>query len=283
MASPYGTTTKSFRTSVDTPNDVLNDSGIGGTTKDKASGSHDDHRLLPHGGEAAATMPPGVKVSQGVVVMEERADSENEVVPTMEALTLSPAVLGNETPPFFSTVSMVYPEEEVNTPGSNGATKMVWLEQEWSPQDMKTKREIRHLQKQVQLYAEQKDRMKQDFQQERDHYETLIASKNAEIGRLKNEVKECKVHILNLEKTNREEREKLESRIEQLHKKVESKEQEIHHIKIYLVTNQAKFERDLMGLELKIMKKISRMQTQEHVLERELAEARERIRAKVCY
>ena len=282
MASPYSTTTKSFRTSVDAPNNVLNDSGIGGTTKEEAAGSHDDHRLLPHGGEAAATRPPGIKVSQGVVVIEERADCENEVVPTMETLTLSPAVQGDETPPIFSIGNVVYPEEEVNTPGSNGAAKMVWLEQEWSPQDMKTKLSenvttIRHLQKQVRSGAEQKDRMKRDFQQERDHYETVIASKNAEIGRLNNKVEECKVHISNLEKTNREEREKFESRIERLQKKVESKEQEINRIKEDFENKRLKFENDKMLLKLEISDnklKISQMETQEQFLKCELAEAK---------
>lgn len=265
MASPYDTTTNSFRASAEASGDAPSDSGIG-----------DTKLLLPHGGEAAATGPPGFRVSQTVVVQDEQGGCENEVFPALESLTLSPAVQGDgpmsttdETPPIFSIGNMVSPEEEVNAPGS---AEMVRPEQEHSPQDMTTKlaKTIDHLQKQLRSGAEQKERMKQDkekmkqdFEKERDQYEAVIASKNAEIEELKEKVKACKVQISNLERTNRDERVKYESQIEQLQKKVEIKEQEIDRIKEDFKSKRVKFENDKMQLKLEITEcrlKISQME-----------------------
>lgn len=78
-------TTNSFRVSAEASGDVLSDSGIGDTTKAEATGRHGKQQFLPHGGEAAATKPPGFWVSQTVVVVEEEQDDCENNVPALES------------------------------------------------------------------------------------------------------------------------------------------------------------------------------------------------------
>jgi chromosome segregation ATPase len=177
---------------------------------------------------------------------------------------------------------LIPPEEEVNSSGSTGAAKMVGLEQEWPPPDMNTKladkeATIRDLRHQLTSSTEQQEKMQQDFQVKQDQYETVIADKNAEIQQLNDKVEKCKVQISNLEKTKTEDRKRYELEIEGLQKKVESKEEEIRNIKEDFENKRLRFENDKMQLQKEIIQKqldISRMETREQSLMRELADAK---------
>lgn len=240
-------TTNSFRVSAEASGDVLSDSGIGDTTKAEATGRHGKQQFLPHGGEAAATKPPGFWVSQTVVVVEEEQDDCENDVPALESLTLLADAFSGPAGRSDETLPMLSPEEEVDVPSS---AEMIWLERKWSTRDMKTK----FSENVTQLWLE---------------YEAVIMNKNAEIRKLKdeleklkNELEERKMQISNLEKTKEEERGK---QTEQLQKKNCIEEEDYE-------SEKTKSEDIIMQLS----GRICQMEAQVDYLNSELAEAKRR-------
>lgn len=187
-------------------------------------------QTIPQNGDASTNRP--VKVSEGVLAFNER-----EGIPTLETAQESAPPdtpdLQNGTgsvsaaaadliihgqsldvqegagpqPVFFVGGDVVSPEEERSYSGSVGA--MVGIDREDSRQELKgklTERDfaICELREELKSTTLDKERAQQKYIEAKEQYKNVIASKDAEINRLKTEVENYKSRISILEKINRQ-------------------------------------------------------------------------------
>ena len=228
-----------------------------------------------------ATLSPGVLGLNG----------HNQAIPTLELAEGGvgmPSQHGSSHPnPAF--VETVFPEEERDPLGAISSAEMVGFEQD-KFRTMECKLAecellVDKLTTQLQSKTLQNERDQKEFQDAREEYKTVIASKNAEIEKLKEAVEKYKLRLSNAEKFNNKERERLEAdikclqwRLELQEEEMRSKEDEIVHIKNEFSAKEAENEREKHSLEMEIMEKrlcISNMRTQEESLRRQLAQANE--------
>lgn len=246
---------------------------------------------IPAPGEAAK---PVKTLSPGVLGLNEPA-GQNEGIPTLELAVVDDELANHQHDPSshqnptFIVGETVSPEEEKNPQGAIGSAEMVGFEQDsFRAKECKLAEcelLVDRLTRQLQSKALQNEKDQQDFQDAREEYESVIASKNAEIEKLKDAVEKYKLRLTNAEKFNNKERERLEAdiqclqwRLELQEQEMRSKEDEIIRIENEFSTKEAEYEREKHALEIKIMEKrlcISEMKTQEELLRRQLAQANE--------
>ncbi len=176
----------------------------------------------------------------------------------------------NPAPPTPPAPSSPYeatmcPLEEENQPS---VSEMVGLD---PVQDMRrelsnNRAAIFKLEKELRETTSDRERVQEQLEKSKERYDEMVSSKEAEIAKLNDEMGSLRLHISRVEKSNEDQKKNFEAKISELEKELKDKESE--HIK------------EKYDLKIEISKnelEISRMQTLEQSLKRQLAEARQEL------